>query len=158
MALECALKYSNGIEGDNLKGGREGTTQVVQVNHRVDIPTDSQRGIPMGERRHGKMNLILEADRAIPSLYQAVCRGEVLEELELMWYRITDDGLQEHYFSHMMTNVRVAAVEMQLPDTQNPELDETGHRAAVDLSYEKILWKHISAGMEYEDGWAVEMA
>jgi len=46
MALECALKYSNGIEGDNLKGGREGTTQVVQVNHRVDIPTDSSGASP----------------------------------------------------------------------------------------------------------------
>src|SRR6056297_312547 len=121
MALECALKYSNGIQGANLKGGREGTTQVVQVNHRVDIPTDSQRGIPMSERRHGAMQLILEADTALPSLYQAVCRGEVLDELELVWYRITDEGLQEHYFSHVLSDVRVSAVEMILPDTQNPE-------------------------------------
>lgn len=158
MPSECALSYSNGITGDNLKGGREDTTQVVKVNHRVEIPTDPQRGIAMSERRHGKMHLILEADSAIPSLYQSVCRGEVLDEFELMWFRITDDGLQEHYFSHLMSNVRVSSVEMQLPDTQDPSLKETGHRAAVELSYEKILWKHISAGMEFEDGWAVEVA
>lgn len=157
MALECALKYSNGIQGANLKGGREGTTQVVKVNHRVDIPTDSQRGIPMSERRHGKVQVILEADTAIPSLYQAVCRGEVLDELELMWYRITPDGLQEHYFSHVLNNVRVSSVEMQLPDTQDPSMDETGHRVALDLNYEKILWKHME-GFEFEDAWTMEVA
>ena len=157
MALEAALYYSNGIQGANMKGGREGSSQVVQVNHRVDIPTDTQRGIPMSERRHGKVQLIVEADTAIPSLYQAVCRGEVLDELELKWYRITDDGLQEHYFSHVLSDVRVASVEMQLPDTQNPEFDETGHRVALELNYEKILWKHME-GFEFEDAWTMEVA
>ena len=157
MALECALKYLDGIQGANLKGGREGTTQVVQVNHRVDIPTDTQRGIPMSERRHGTMNLVLEADTAIPSLYQAACTGQVLEEFELMWYRITDEGMQEHYFSHVLSDVRVSAVEMVLPDTQNPEFDETGHRVGLELNYEKILWKHME-GFEFEDAWTMEPA
>jgi type VI protein secretion system component Hcp len=46
---------------------------------------------------------------------------------------------------------------MQLPDTQNPEFDETGHRVALELNYEKILWKH-NEGFEFEDAWTMEVA
>lgn len=152
MPLECALYYSNGIAGSNTKGKREGSSVVVEFNHKVYSPTDDQRGIFTGARVHMPVRVVKEIDTASPQLYQACAQGQTLEELKVSWYRINPNGGEELYFSHTFTGVKVASVEEVLPNTKDPSKATQTHLEEVRFMYEKMLWKH-EEGFEFQDAW-----
>jgi type VI secretion system secreted protein Hcp len=152
MALEAALYYSNDIVGANTKGGRDGSSAVIEFEHEVYSPTDTQRGIVSGARVHGNVILTKEIDPASANLYKACCNGETLDELKIEWYRINPTGQEEVYFTHTLSNVKVAAVEQILPNTKDPSKEQYRHLERLKLLYEKINWKH-EEGYEYEDAW-----
>jgi type VI secretion system secreted protein Hcp len=152
MPLESAVKYSDGIKGSNGKKGRAGTSAVVEFNHQVYSPRDTQMGSFTGARVHGEVEVVKEIDTASAPLYQAVCTGQVLKELAVDWYRINPSGQEEVYFTHTLTNVRVASVEQILPNTKDPAKETQGHLERLRLLYEQISWKHIE-GFEFEDAW-----
>ena len=106
MALEGALYYSNDIVGANTKGGRDGSSAVIEFDHQVYSPTDTQRGIVSGARVHGNVELIKEIDTASANLYKACCNGETLDELKVEWYRISPTGQEEVYFTQGRIIVR----------------------------------------------------
>jgi type VI secretion system secreted protein Hcp len=152
MALEAALYYSDGIVGANTKGGREGTSAVYEFTHQVYSPLDKQMGVVSGARVHGAVEVIKEIDTASANMYKACCTGETLDELKVEWYRIVD-GAETLYFTHTLTNVKVAAVEQILPNTKDPSKEQYRHLERLQLLYEKINWKH-EEGYEFEDAWS----
>lgn len=154
MPLESAVYYSNGIKGSNTKGGREDSSAVIEFDHEVYSPTDQQRGTVSGSRVHGAVNIMKEIDTASAPLYQACCSGQTLDELTVEWYRINPSGEEELYFTHTLSNVKVAAVEQVLPNTKDPAKEKQTHLEKLKLLYEKINWKH-EEGYEYEDAWTV---
>lgn len=152
MALEGALYYSNDIVGSNTKGGRDTSSAVIEFDHQVYSPTDAQRGIVSGARVHGAVEVLKEIDTASANLYKACCNGETLDELKVEWYRINPTGQEELYFTHTLTNVKVASVEQILPNTKDKAKEQYRHLERLKLLYEKINWKH-EEGYEYEDAW-----
>jgi len=152
MALAGACYFSNDIVGSNTKGGREGSSAVIEFNHQVYSPTDAQRGIVSGARVHKAVEFIKEIDTASASLYKACCNGETLDEIKIEWFRINKTGQEEVYFTHTLTNVKVAAVEQILPNTKDPSKEQYRHLERLSLLYEQINWKH-EEGYEYEDAW-----
>lgn len=143
MPLECALYYSNGIKGSNEKGGREDSSLVVELNHKVSIPHDEQRGKYSGLRTHGAVMLIKELDLASPLLYDACCRGQTLDELYIQWYRITPAGQEEVYFTTRLKNVKVVSVESVLPNTKDRREEKKMHLEKLELLYQHITWEHV---------------
>ena len=127
MALEGALYYSNDIVGSNTKGGRDDSSAVIEFNHKVYSPTDAQRGIVSGARVHGAVEVIKEIDTASANMYKACCNGETLDELKIEWYRINKTGQEEAYFTHTLTNVKVASVEQILPNTKDKSKEQYRH-------------------------------
>ncbi|MEP0548450.1 MAG: type VI secretion system tube protein TssD [Rhodothermales bacterium] len=155
MALEAALYYSNDIVGSNTKGGRADSSPVIEFEHEVYSPTDDQRGIVSGARVHGNVILTKEIDTASANLYKACCNGETLDELKIEWYEISPTGQEQVYFTHTLTNVKVAGVEQILPNTKDPNKEKFRHLERLKLLYERINWKH-EGGYEYEDAWTDE--
>lgn len=152
MPLECALYYSNGIQGTNTKGKREGSSLIIEFDHKVFSPTDDQRGIYTGARVHTPVQVTKEIDTASAQLYQACAQGQTLDELKVVWYRINPQGGEEQYFSHTFTNVKVASVEQILPNTKDPTKATQTHLERVRFLYEKMVWKHED-GYEFQDAW-----
>ena len=153
MALEGALYYSDGIVGGNKKKGRADTSVVVEFDHEVYSPIDTQRGTVSGARVHKELVVVKEIDPASASLYQACATGQTLDELKVTWYRINPQGGEEPYFSHTLSNVKVASVQQILPNTKDPSKEQLTHLERVRLLYERIAWKHED-GYEFEDSWA----
>ncbi len=152
MPLESALYYSNDIQGSNSKGKREGSSVVIEFNHKVYSPTDDQRGIFTGSRVHSPVRIVKEIDTASPQLYQACAQGQTLDELKITWYRINPTGGEEQYFSHVFSGVKVASVEEILPNTKDPSKATQTHLEDVRFMYEKMTWTHVD-GYEFEDAW-----
>lgn len=154
MPLECAVYYSNDIQGQNTKGGRTGSSPVIEFEHEVYSPIDEQMGTVSGARVHKALTLKKPVDTASPPLYKACCNGETLDEVRIEWYEITPAGKEELYYTTTMKNVKVASVKDILPNTKDPGLEDQVHLEVVNFLYETINWKH-EAGYEYEDGWAM---
>ena len=151
MPMECALFYSDGIEGGNTKKGREGSSAVIEVEHEVYRPFDHQSQSAKGPRIHSAMTLITEMDKAVPPLYKYCCEGKEakkLKELVLKWYNADD----ELYFTQTLTNAMIAAVEVQMPNTKEPDNEQAGHLVRLRLQYEKILWD-CGDGIKHSDSW-----
>lgn len=153
MPLEGALTYSDGIKGSNSKKGRADTSVVTEFSHEVYSPVDTQTGRISGARVHRAVELVKEMDTASASLYQAACTGQTLGELKIDWYRINPAGQEEVYFTHTLTNVKVASVEQMLPNTKDPTKEQQTHLEKLRLLYEQIMWKHAE-GFEWVDAWS----
>ena len=154
MPIECALFYNDamGIKGSNIKGGREDSSAVIEFNHKVRSPRDVHTGMASGSRVHGTVRVLKPVDAASPLLFKALCRNDVLPELEVKWYRVVD-GVETEYYHHKLSNVRVVSVEDVLLNSKDKAQEHMPHAEEVELGYEKITWTYDDGGLEYEDDW-----
>lgn len=98
--------------GADIKGsvdvqGREGSIEVVALDHDVYIPTDNNTGKLTGTRTHKPFTFTKEIDASSPYLYKAVTTGQTLKTAEFKFYRINDAG--PGYLNYL--------IHAQLPDT-----------------------------------------
>jgi len=140
------------IEGSCELEDREGTILVQAFDHVVEIPTDD-RGVASGRRSHRPIQITKEIDRSTPMLYQALCTGELLTEVQLDWYRIDGSGIEELYYSMLMTNGLITKIHPWVPNVLDRSQETLKHMEDVYITYEKIIWTWEPDGIEYEDAW-----
>ena len=85
------------IEGTCDVEDREGTIVVQGFDHTVEVPTD-ERGAPSGRRVHRPVTILKEIDRASPILYQVLCTGELLTEVEITFFSSSSRHLAKCFF------------------------------------------------------------
>lgn len=155
MPLEAALRYSDGITGNNPITARADSSEVIMFSHTVASPVDTQTGAVRGSRIHGMAAVTKPVDTASPPLKQALCTGQTLEEIAIDFYRITPEGATEVFYTITMTNVKVATIQVSLPNTKEEDSATLPFLETVEFLYEKINWTHAD-GFEFEDSWAGE--
>lgn len=101
--------------GADIKGsvdvqGREGSIEVVALDHDVYIPTDNNTGKLTGTRTHKPFTFTKEIDASSPYLYKAVTTGQTLKTAEFKFYRINDAGQEVEYFNITLDNVKLVRV------------------------------------------------
>jgi len=144
--------------GGDIKGSvtiaeREASSEVMEFNHDVHIPTDNNSGRLTGVRVHMPVKLVKSFDAASPMLYKACCQGETLKEVEIKWYAIDDTGAEKEYFSHKLENAKISSMRAVMPNTKDPDKERYVHLEEVSFVYEKITWKFADGNKEYQDDW-----
>lgn len=129
--------------GNQVKGsvdirGREGSIEIIELMHSVDLPIDELTGKTTGKRIHGDFSLIKEIDSSSPYLYHGVSTGKTFNQAELKFYHINYNGQEEEYFRVTMENVRVNEIEQLMFDIKNPTFERHNNLEAVYLAYEII--------------------
>jgi len=143
------------IEGSCEMHGREGTITVYGMNHDISIPSSPTDGLSTGKRVHGPLTIIKDYDKSSPKIYQALCTGEHMEDLTIKWYRITKQGIEEHYFTHKLEDAIVVSVKPYMPESLVAENESYRHMEIVSFTYKKITWIWEPNGIEAQDSWAV---
>ncbi len=92
-------------------------------------------------------------DQASPLLFQACCSGEHISNFELDFYRISDKGQEEHYFTIKLENAIIVEMREFTPTTFLEENKPYHDMEEVFFSYEKIVWTYEPDGIESEDDW-----
>jgi type VI secretion system secreted protein Hcp len=139
--------------GNKYQQDHTDESTVIQFNHELMIPRDPQTGQPTGQRVHKPLCFKKRYDKASPLLFQALCSGERLTEVEVKWYRTTMDGTQEHYFTHTLTDALLINIEGDMTLATDVSLDYRDHEETLCMTYRKIVWKHVVAGTEGSDDW-----
>ena len=141
------------IKGSVTVQGREGSVEVVALDHSVSIPTDSNTGKLTGTRIHTPIAFTKETDSSTPYLYKAVTSGQTLKSIEVKWYKIDDAGREVEYFNTKLENVKVVAVKPKMHDIKNPAFEKHNHLEDVELRYEKITWAYKDGNIIHADSW-----
>jgi type VI secretion system secreted protein Hcp len=141
------------IDGSCDMQGREKTILVEAFDHQVAIPRDPQTGLGTGKRVHGPFTITKMYDQASPKLYQALCSGEHMKNVEVKWYRIKADGTEEHYFTHKLEDAIIVTIKPNMPNCLDPGLGHFQHMEDVSFTYRKITWTWEPDGIEAEDDW-----
>jgi type VI secretion system secreted protein Hcp len=144
--------------GSQVKGsvdmkGREGSIEIIELMHTVDIPTDDHTGKVISKRIHGDYFLIKELDSSSPYLYRSVSSGRKFKEAVLTFYRINYNGQEEEYFRVTMENVRVNEIESFIMNIKKPRYEKHNHMEAFYLTYEKITWHYLDGNIIHSDSW-----
>ena len=142
--------------GGEIKGsvqitGREGSSEVMEFNHEVRIPTDVHTAKLTGVRMHNPVSLIKSFDAASPYLYKACCEGQTLQEVVIKWYIIDDSGQEKEYFIHKLEKVKVNSIKAYMPNTKDPDKERYVHLEEVGLAYGKITWTYCDGQLEFTD-------
>lgn len=132
---------------------REGSIEVIEFVHALNIPTDSNTGKLTGTRIHSPVVLVKEFDSSSPYLYKAVTSGQTLKSAEFKWYRINDAGQEAEYFNIKLEKVKVVSVAPVMNNVKNPATEKFNHMESVQLRYEKITWTHKDGNIIHSDSW-----
>lgn len=141
------------IKGSVTVQGREGSVEVLEFDHGVNIPTDGNTGKLTGTRIHTPMTFVKEFDAASPYLYKAVTSGQSLKGIEIRWYKIDDAGVEKEYFNMQLANVKVVSVKPRMFNIKDPQKEHYNHLEEVQLRYEKITWAYKDGNIIHSDSW-----
>jgi len=144
--------------GADIKGSvdvhnRQGSIEVVALNHCVSMPTDNNTGKITGNRIHAPFTFDKEIDASSPYLYKALCTGQTLKSAEIKYYRINDAGQETEYFSTLLENVKIVGIIPLMYDTKSAYGERRNHLEYVELCYEKITWKYLDGNIIHSDSW-----
>ena len=144
--------------GADIKGAvdvqdREGSIEIVAMEHQLYIPTDNNTGKLTGTRIHAPVSLMKEIDSSSPYLYKAVTTGQTFKSAELKWYRINDAGQEVEYFNTKLENVKIVRVAPLMYDIKDAGKERHNHQESLELRYEKITWTYKDGNVIHSDSW-----
>ena len=126
-------------------------SRVLQVSHNVFIPKDPHSGMATGQRVHEAIELTKMTDKSTPLLYNALSTNEVLEKVEIKYYRPSATGSLEHYMTTTLGQAQIAGIRHCLPDVLDKSKSHYNQSEVVVISYAKIAIDHVVGGTTFED-------
>jgi len=141
--------------GNLTKSGHEDEILVWKWNSGVTQPTDVASGVPSGTRVHDAVKITKMFDKSSPLLYQALCTGEKLTNIEVKFYRV-EGASETHYFSIKLEDAIVTEVKAWMPNFQDKSQAHLQQMEDVSFRYTKIIWDNISTYTSSEDDWRAE--
>ncbi|WP_339499633.1 Hcp family type VI secretion system effector [Pseudomonas silesiensis] len=145
--------------GADIKGSvnvqkREGSIEVLALDHEVAIPTDDNSGKLTGTRVHSPFLFTKEIDASSVYLLKAVTMGQTFKSAEFKWYRIDDNGHEVENYSTLLESVKVVNVASKMHDIKDPTKEKHNHLEEVELRYEKITWTFKDGNIKHSDSWS----
>lgn len=110
--------------GKTIKGsvdvrGREGSIEVSELMHSIELPTDTLTGKITAKCLHSSFSFMKEIDSSSPWLYKALSTGQTLKSAVFKFYRINSNGQEEEYFRTSLENIKVTEVDSLMMDVKN---------------------------------------
>ncbi|MBK9118835.1 MAG: type VI secretion system tube protein Hcp [Phycisphaerales bacterium] len=153
MPTPCNLKVAE-YPGSSQKEGRDGTSDVFEIEHHLHSPTDPTTGMPAGVRVHSPMRVVKEIDKASPGFHKALCTAQNLAEVILDFYRIDPATRSEKkYYTITMKNARIVDLRPYMPMSFVPQNESYRHMEQVSFVYESIEWNWVPDSVVEMDSW-----
>jgi type VI secretion system secreted protein Hcp len=141
------------IQGSAVFTEHEGEIEIYSFDHEIEVPSNQDSPVSSGEPVHAPIVINKEIDKSTPKLYQALCRREALTDVSFHWYRYTENGQYNLFYSITLENALIVKIRPWMPNFFNLET-EKNYRFMEDISisYEKIIWSYGPDGdVEFED-------
>lgn len=136
------------IHGDSSITSREGSIDLISIDHSIHAPFDATTGKNTSPRRHAPFTILKEIDSATPFFNKACCDGEKIKEAMISLFRINEHGQEEEYFRYCFADIKVTSVipmihcGLGVKDTEK-----------VSFVYGTIRWEFLAGNYAHEDDW-----
>lgn len=130
-------------------------SRVIEIYHNVFLPKDPNSGQPTGQRVHESLVITKLMDKSTPLMYNALATGETLTEVKFKFYRTSEAGSLEHYFTWILEQAIIVGMNGMCPDVLDPAKAQYSQIEKVSFSYATITWTHEVAGTEATDTFRV---
>lgn len=141
------------LKGSSTRDGREGSIELLALDHSVHLPTDNNTGKLTGSRIHAPIAFTKEVDASSSYLYKAVTTGQTLKSAEFKSYKVDESGDEVVYFITTLENVKVVKVAPKMHDVKDMSKEKYVHLEQVELRYEKITWDFKDGNIKHTDSW-----
>ena len=153
MPTPCNLKVGE-YPGSSEKEGREGTSDVFEIEHHLHQPVEPTTGQASGVRVHSPFRVVKLIDKASPGFQKALCTGQNLKEVVVDFYRIDPDTRQEKkYYTITMRQTRIVDIRPYMPMSFLPQNESYRHMEQVSFVYEQIEWNWLPGSVVEMDKW-----
>ena len=154
--LKLKGQKSGNVIGSVTQKGREGSIQVVDIEHQVVSPRDPQSGLPTGQRMHKPMVLTMPLDKSGPILYNMLCTNENISDFVLNAWAPqlragSGVGTEVQYYTIRLTNANIAGIE-HITKTDANGANPKAY-LQVSFTYQKIEWTWNDGGITAMDDW-----
>jgi type VI secretion system secreted protein Hcp len=145
--------------GANIKGSvtvheREGSIEVLSLDHAVSIPSDKNTGKLTGPRIHEPFKFTKAIDSASVYLLKCVTLGQALQSAKFQCYTTDDAGLEAKSYSILLEGVKVVSVTSKMQNFKDPKTGQNDPYEEVELGYEKISWLFNEGNISHSDSWS----
>lgn len=153
MPTPCNLRVGE-YPGSSEKEGREGTSDVFEIEHHLHQPTEPTTGQATGVRVHSPLRVVKIIDKATPGFHKALCTGQNLAKVELLFYRIDPKSRSEaEYYRMTLENARIVDIQPYMPMSFVPANESYRHMEQVSFVFEKIEWNWLPDSAVEQDLW-----
>jgi type VI secretion system secreted protein Hcp len=140
--------------GSSEKEGRDGTSDVFEIEHHIHQPIDPTTGQATGVRVHSPFRVVKVLDKASPGLHKALCTGQNLPEARIDFYRIDPVSRAEvKYYTITMKQARVVDASPYMPMSFVPANESYRHMEQISFVYEEIEWNWMPDSKIEQDKW-----
>lgn len=154
MALDTLFEEVTGEKQGKFKGGviqkgREGWIQIIALNHSITSARDVASGQATGKRTHKPIRARMYYDQSITQWYQALVLNESLKSVTIDFFSPNKlgtaggQGVETLTYQVKLTNAFVSAVEFEMLNNKNPDLQRYENMFITEIVYQKIegTWK-----------------
>ena len=145
MYLSLKGETQGDIIGSVTENGHEDSIEVLSYSHSIISPRDAASGLPTGKRQHSPLVITKQIDRSTPLLYQALIMNEELTTWKLEFWKISQTGKSEMFYSIELYKASIAEI--------SPRGSNFGSTEHVAFCYQKIIWTWVDGGVTAEDDW-----
>jgi len=145
----------NMTQGAGIQQGHEDEVLCQGQEHEVYIPRDPQSGQPTGSRIHKAITITKVFDKSSPKFYQALVTGERMTDVTFKYFRISDAGVMEHYFTTKLETAIIVSIRSWISNCLLPANEPLTHMEDMSFTYTKISWTWEPDGVASEDSWLV---
>ncbi len=153
MPTPCNLKVAE-YPGSSEKEGREDTSDIFEIEHNVHQPVEPTTGQASGVRVHSPFRIVKLVDKASPGFHKALCTGQNLAEVVIVFYRI-DPGsrAEEPYYTITLRQARIVDIRPFMPMSFVPANESYRHMEQISFVYEEIEWNWMPDSAVEMDKW-----
>jgi type VI secretion system secreted protein Hcp len=139
-----------------MLANRENTTEIQELSHFVGY-VDTNEFTGMVTRCHTPLILQIPLGRITPRLYELLCKGEKIDQVEIFWFQFDEKSSGgkslQNYFTHLFDNVKICKVATFFKNVKDSEFQNYGHSMLVEFRYEYVTWSYIKGNLAFKDKW-----
>ena len=156
MAMTLSLTLTaNGetIEGESTiaSSDREDTIECFSFSYGVASPMESFSGQPAGFSAYAPIVVTKQIDKSTPFLWKALTLNENIEATFRFFRPEPGSGFTEHFYTIVITDGRVSAIDFQSPDSMDAVVGGHPPRETISFVYNNMIQTHEVSSVEHQD-------
>ena len=142
------------FKGESTDPKQANLIPILDFQNQVSEPIDQATGAASGKRQHTPVVIVKQWGAASPQFFQALVTNEVLQTVAITFSRLNSVGIEESFFTIVLTNAAVR--EMRQFVGRAPGLtDDTNTLDQISMTYQRIVITDTIAKTSVTDDWLV---